>query len=263
MPPTLGPATDSVTGPTRLDLLAAQAWPALETVEVDGWLLRLSAGVTQRANSVLPLKAPADAGAAVEQVEATYARHGLPATFQVGPASQPQVLDQLLDERGYAAGSPTLVQAAGVETLLAGLRPPAHRVDLADAPDEGWMDCWWAVDGRGDAAARAVARRILTGAPAVYASVRQAGATLAVARLALVEGTTWAGLYCVAVRPAARRRGCTSAVLAALAEAARDAGRDTVWLQVLEANAVARAGYARAGFADVSRYEYRTKERRA
>ena len=38
----------------ELEELAANAWPAGEVEELDGWRLRFNAGVTRRANSVWP-----------------------------------------------------------------------------------------------------------------------------------------------------------------------------------------------------------------
>lgn len=247
------------------DDLLRGGWPALSEVDISGWVARVSGGVTQRANSVAPLAAPPDVGAAVDAVERLYASHGLPAIFQLGPTVCPPDLDAVLAARGYVAGSPTSVEVASVPALLAGLPDVAVRdaaardvtvgdVTVGEEPSEEWMDLWWAVDGRGDATARAVARRILTGGPALYGSVRHAGGVAAVARLALVG--KWGGLYCMAVRPDVRRRGWGSVVLRGLLEAA---GVRRCWLQVREDNPGARAFYARAGFTSAARYHYRTR----
>ena len=47
-------------------------------------------------------------------------------------------------------------------------------VSIAGAPSDDWMALWWSVDGRGDDAEREIARQILTGAPALYASLQDA-----------------------------------------------------------------------------------------
>ncbi len=235
------------------DDLLRRGWPALSEVDVSGWVARVSGGVTQRANSVAPLAAPADVGAALDEVERLYGAHGLPAIFQLGPTVHPAGLDDLLAARGYRHGSPTSVEAAGAGAVLDRLCDGAP-VTLAEEPDEEWMDLWWSVDGRGDASARAVARRILTGGPALYGSVRDAAGVAAVARLAVVG--EWGGLYCMAVRPDARRRGLASAVFRRLLEGS---GVRRCWLQVREDNPGARVFYARAGFTTAARYHYRTR----
>ncbi|WP_198942988.1 GNAT family N-acetyltransferase [Actinophytocola xanthii] len=238
------------------DELMRRGWPALAESDLDGWLARVSGGVTQRANSVASLAEPADVDAAVSAVERLYAEHGLPAVFQVGPTARPADLDARLAARGYEFGSPTVFEVAETAAVLA--RLPAHPVPvtLADEPDESWMDLWWRVDGRGGADARAVARAILTGGPARYAAVDGPHGALAVARLALVG--EWGGLYCLAVHPAARRRGLGTAVTRALLADAAPAGVSRCWLQVRAENAAALALYEAAGFTPAARYHYRT-----
>jgi N-acetylglutamate synthase len=241
-----------------LDELMRRGWPALAESEVDGWLVRVSGGVTQRANSVLPLGEPSAVDSALSTVEARYASAGLPAVFQLGPTARPTDLDDRLAARGYTYGSPTVVLVADVSTVLGGLASPPVEVGVGAEPDGEWLDLWWLVDGRGDESALAVAREILTGGPARYAAARDAGGRVAaVARLALVG--EWGGLYCLAVRPDARRDGLGAVVTRALVADAAGGGVRRLWLQVREENAAARALYARAGFTPVGRYHYRTQ----
>ncbi|WP_308470889.1 GNAT family N-acetyltransferase [Clavibacter michiganensis] len=268
-----------------LDGLADRGWPADLRERHGGWILRAAGGVTRRANSVLPVGPVDDVEAALDAAEAFARRHGIAPCVQVSPASEPADLAARLAARGYVAEARTLVQVADAGTVAdavadadadavvdavavaagaAADRPadPALAVRVADEPDDAWLDAWWSVDGRGGSAELAVARRILTGGPAVYADVRQRPAdgtparVLATARLALVGG--WGGLYSVATRPEARRRGLSRAASAAAVAAGRERGVTALWLQVVEENAGARALYAALGFATASRYEYWT-----
>ena len=69
-------------------------------------------------------------------------------------------------------------------------------------------------------------------------------------------GRTAAGeseLLTIAVRPAARRGGTGTALLAAYEREARNRGAETLFLEVAEDNAPARALYARAGWSEVGR----------
>lgn len=242
-----------------LDDLIRQGWLPLRSVPVDGWVVRLAEGITQRANSVLPISAPHDLEATLDQVEKLYRDNDLATTFQLSPAAQPENLDLILARRGYELRSPTLIQVAAVDEVLSNL-PEAtgsRTASVEPEPDEEWMDLWWSVDGRGGADARAVARRILTAGPALYTSIRDADGVVAVGRLALVDD--WGGIYCMAVRPDARRRGHATEVIRALLEAAIERGVRNAWLHVVAANQGARALYEGAGFATASRYHYRTR----
>lgn len=239
----------------ELDGLMHRAWPARTTVQVDGWLARLSGGVTHRANSVLPLGKPADVGEAVAEVEELYGQRGLPPSFQIGRTARPAELDEYLSTRGYEACNTTVLQVAEVGEVLRRTSAPGGGAHVAEAPDEDWVDLWWSVDGRGGAEARAVAVAILTGVPSLYASIYDSRGIAAVGRLALVDG--WGGLYCMAVRPDARRRGHGQAVLRALLICAADHGIRDVWLQVLADNDPARSLYEGVGFAPAANHHYR------
>ncbi|KGM15380.1 hypothetical protein N867_09105, partial [Actinotalea fermentans ATCC 43279 = JCM 9966 = DSM 3133] len=115
-------------GPTSTDrteapsaAIEAATWRPLETVEVDGWTLGFAGGFTRRANSVLPVSAPADVAVALERVEAAYAGRGLPAVVRVDADAQPTDLDRLLAARGYAAVATTLVMVGAVPDTAAPL----------------------------------------------------------------------------------------------------------------------------------------------
>lgn len=238
-----------------LDGLMNGSWRARSEVDVDGWIVRLSGGVTQRANSVLPVATPRDVGKAITRVEQLYADHGVPPSFQISPAARPVGLDHLLADRGYELRSPTRVQVAAIEDVMRRLPPSSSDVTVRDEPSQDWLRLWWAVDGRGDAHAQVIARNILTAGPALYASTRDKSGTTAVGRLTLMG--RWSGIYCMAVRPDVRRRGHARNILRALLEHAADRDVRHAWLQVVADNHAARTLYRRIGFADFSDYHYR------
>lgn len=239
-----------------LDRLADAGWPALEREELGTWLLRASSGVTNRANSVLPSGPLEDLPGAVEAAERWYAARSLPAVFQVSPAA-PSGLKTLLRSRGYHAHSPTDILTASVADVAAVAMPTTDgSIRVSDEPQRGWLQTWWSVDGRGGAPELAVAERILTGGPALYAAHGDPAAPDAVARLAVVGD--WGGLYAVATRPEARRRGLARSLAGALVVAASERGVRRLWLQVLADNAPAHRLYASLGFQPASSYRYWT-----
>ncbi|MEU3169176.1 GNAT family N-acetyltransferase [Streptosporangium sp. NPDC006930] len=230
------------------DRLVDQAWPALQRVEAGCWTLRAANGVTKRANSVLPLGEPEDLEAAIEGAEKFYADRGLPCVFSVGGGATPG-LDASLEARGYGVVDPTLVMTA----RLGPEGGSEEEVELAEAPSQAWLDAWWSVDGRFGGDGLPTVARILTGVPAVYASLGRE----AVGR-GVVQGE-WFGIYSMAVMPHARRRGHGRKVLRALLSHARAQGTQRAYLVVVESNTAARTLYERQGFTVAGRYHYRVR----
>ena len=120
----------------ELELLASHCWPAREIVRYKGWIIHMDDGVTWRANSVLPNEW--DSNVSVEQVVDyvidLYKEKGSPPAFKISPASQPEGLDELLEEKGFEQRMITQVQTAPIDTISClGPRVP---VDLFKVTDD-------------------------------------------------------------------------------------------------------------------------------
>jgi ribosomal protein S18 acetylase RimI-like enzyme len=245
--------------PALLDSLADRGWPAIERIDREGWTLRFSSGVTNRANSVLPsasvTSSSVDFSVAVDAAEREYAARGLPTVFQLSEAA-PDGLAEELAASGYVEHSHTAVMVASANAVAG--PSGSDRIVITDLPGDAWLDLWWSVDGRGGDAERETARRILTGTPALYGALHPAGDASGrpscVARLALVDD--WGGLFAVATHPDARRRGFAREVIEALRAEARQRGIRKLWLQVMADNRAALRLYEGLGFVAASSYSY-------
>jgi N-acetylglutamate synthase len=234
-----------------LEECALRAWPAAEILEVDGWRLRHTSGVTRRANSAWIDGGDLDLEARIDTVERFYAERGQPAMFQVGPLA-PAQLDGALERRGYAIDAPVSVQVADAgQMAVAG----AHEVVLAAQPPAEWMEIS-ARRGR-FAAVEPIYRALLQRLQprAVYAFARAGGVPAAVGMAVMDDG--WAGIFSMLTLPSQRRQGLGRAVLAALAGAA---DRCRLYLQVEQENAAALALYRACGFRERYRYHYRVRQ---
>jgi ribosomal protein S18 acetylase RimI-like enzyme len=245
---------------TGIEALMDAAWPAPDREESGGWVLRAASGVTQRANSIWP-RDPGDDPhlqlAALRSARLWYRNRRLPVIFQVFEDPRSAPLNAVLDTEGFTRQSETLVlvRDGGTDSPAAD-----SGVEMSAEPSDEWLRLWWSVDGRGDDTALAVARGILGRCPSLYALVRDDdGVPAAVGRLAVPPGgiAQHGGLYCMATRPDARRRGYAGRILQALLAAGADRGVASCWLLVTAANSGARELYARAGFREAGRYLYR------
>ena len=94
-----------------IEELSMNAWPALQTLHYDGWVVRFSAGYTRRGNSVYPLyPSRIDLDEKIQTCESLYRARNLPVVFKLTGASTPEDLDACLDVHGYRVDSLTSVQ---------------------------------------------------------------------------------------------------------------------------------------------------------
>ena len=238
-----------------LEELSMNAWPALESVESDGWVLRFSAGYTRRANSVHPLDAgDRDLVEKIEEAERLYGAHGLPPTFKMTRASEPGDLDAELANRGYAWEAGTSVQVAdigpsdcsGVDVEPPGPRTAAWREAfhrMRDAPPER----------------QPLHDRMLSqiSVPAGYATICEKGRIVACGLGVAQAG--WLGIFDVVVDEGERRRGYGDHLMRGLLSWGHAAGAARAYLQVMLANAPALALYDKLGFREAYQYWYRVR----
>lgn len=241
------PASDVL----ALEERALNAWPALHTVAIGGWLCRLSGGCTKRANSVNALAPQLDVASVRPAVEALYATQGLPAIFRLSPLA-PAESDRTLEAAGYARLDPSLVMLAPTPDDQAA---PAS-VDIDAQPSSDWLAGIAAANGIAPALRPihdAMVRSIVL--PAAFATVRQDGAPVGFGLAVRERGMV--GLFDLVVAPTARRRGHGRAMVQALMAWGRTGRASAAYLQVRGVNEAALTLYRQLGFQEAYRYHYR------
>lgn len=229
------------------------AWPALQTIHMDGWLLRMAGGHTKRANAAspwLPSDLPPDE--LIAAVRDLYAKAGIEPMVRLTPLASPGI-DAALEAAGWSFYDPTMVMVAPLGESVSIGGDAEARVVLEDAPSDAWVRgaaiAYELADWQRDILGRIVASiRVDTAFATVSLGGEPLGYGLAVAERGYV------GLYDLAVTPVARGRGVGARMVTELLAWGVGRGACTGYLQVRETNEGARALYRRLGFADVYRY---------
>ena len=241
--------------------VALEAWPALEVVPLDGWLVRHAHGITRRANSVWPNAQLGTSKRAIEtavtKVEQFYHARNLPARYQICPAAQPAHLDGFLERRGYRAVALTAVQTMPLVDLQRALQDaPPFAIEVARQSTAAWWSCYAEADGV-EGASVAVRQAICTTIrqATAYAMAMHKDGPIAVGSAA-VHGK-WMGFFNIATLPAYRRKGAARALLARLVVWGLEQGATRAYLQVMADNDAARQLYGRLGFSTGYYYHYR------
>jgi GNAT superfamily N-acetyltransferase len=233
----------------RIEQAAFDAWPAARTLVHNRWVARLSSGYTGRANSVTPQGALETAfEEQVAYCESLFFAEGLPPLFRLTTIEDYSALDEFLRSRGYAHTSATLVMAA----TCAGV-PTEH---LRAMTVDEWLPHYDRFSERVNTRAhREILERIAP--PRLLAGLESdgqlAGVGLAVAQSELV------GLFDIVISPGNRGKGLGSTLVNGMLAWGRENGAERAYLQVTEANLVARRVYEKLGFRELYRYHYRKK----
>lgn len=240
----------------RVEERALNAWPALQQVLYDGWIICYAEGYTRRANSVVPFfDGGLDLQQKIDRCEAAYKAWGLPTVFKMPPWSREAGLDEVLDAQGYAGQSLTSVQVCPLEAAGA---DSAVDVRVTTEADDVWLAAYQRLTGTGNEAManmRGILRRIF---PETDYALRYEG-TQAVACGRSVCEDGMVGLYGIATDPARRRQGYAAQLVDCLLARAARRGAGSAYLQVLADNAPAMKLYGKLGFGEAYRYWYRIK----
>ncbi len=245
----------------RIEEASLNAWPAMQQVLLDGWVLRFSKGFTKRANSIVPLYPGTshDEERILEKIrycENLYAREQLRTVFRLISIVDNEPLDRLLLDRGYEHADSSEVLAAPL--LSSSSRPPISAPTYAVsfvAVDE-WLNAYCALTGM-DEPARSLHGYILKsiGGECGYAVVKDETAPVACG-LAVLEHEL-VGFFDIYTHAEHRQRGIARQLVQALMDWGAEGGATTAYLQVVADNTPAISLYEGLGFKSQYRYWYR------
>jgi ribosomal protein S18 acetylase RimI-like enzyme len=237
----------------QLERDCADAWPALVDQPLGQWRLRAAGGFTGRANSALALGDPGVPVARALAGTVDFARaNGIrPTALVVGGAGLEAELTAAdwVVETGHPGGAESMVMTGPLTGFDAAV--PAEVAVLGEPPAD-----WWplAVDAQRPTLAQ---YRVLAGRAGLgFGTARHDGRVTGIVRGAVVGDLLH--IARLAVAPTHRRQGLATALLAALADWARQRGATRCALQVGTHNAAAISLYAGLRCRPHHRYRYWT-----
>jgi GNAT superfamily N-acetyltransferase len=243
--------------PKRIDEISLNAWPALQQVLYDGWVLRLSKGYTKRANSVNPLyPSNQNLSQKVSYCEKFYTERSLRPVFRLTPFSSPPDLDLFLESRGYQVLDQTLVMVLDLESIEI---QPKSRYEFTGKKIDEWMEIFYQVNPTqpdNHEVHKEILKAILNQCHLV---VLNDSGVYASCGIGVLEAG-YVGLFDIVTDSKARRKGYgTQIVLEILAWARKRSARYS-YLQVVKQNFPARQMYEKIGFKELYQYWYRVPQ---
>jgi len=231
-------------------------WPALDTMEYDGWLLCTANGFTKRANSISILHASTlDIEDKLTFVEQYYQSKNIPAIFKIGRSELDTQLDQYLEQHNYDKLASTLV----LSTTLTELSPPTTtEVEILEHISIKWIEHYCQFSGNSEEVIRTMID-MLTRIDTTTLLITLKNNNKAVAcGLGVIEDG-YVGVYCIATDPEHRHSGYGEQLMLNLLHCAKERGAHSSYLVVEESNEMARKLYDKLNFKLQYQYWYRVK----
>jgi ribosomal protein S18 acetylase RimI-like enzyme len=230
------------------------AWPALQTLFYDGWVLRFANGYTKRANSIHPMyPSSSDPCEKISACEQLYQNRDQRTVFKITPAVQPNRLDTLLEDRGYRLDSPTSVQTLDLIPLKGST---TRRSIISEVLSETWLVDCCRLSGI-ETRYHPTLKRML-GEPHAergFFSIQEHGQTITCGMGAVQNKHV--GLFDIVTDANYRNQGYGYQLISDLLAWGKERGAQTAYLQVMLNNPPALQLYSKLGFKESYRYWYR------
>jgi len=235
--------------------LSSNAWPARTVILLNGWAVRLSEGVTKRANSVLPIWYNGqNVLKDIKTVERLYRERNLPVIFQVPDYFEPDNLTETLMSSGYSCIDESLVMTAEVRDIKTTTNNE-YTYSLESESSDYWFQSLAHVSS--------YSGKALEGQRNIIESIPFPGGFLCAHLNNEVVGIglgilerEYLGIFDLIVHPFYRRRGIGQSMVGYLVEWAHKNSVFTVYLQVQGDNSSAISLYRKIGFKECYRYRY-------
>jgi ribosomal protein S18 acetylase RimI-like enzyme len=232
----------------ELDQICDLTWPATQKTEQSGWLLRAADGVTNRANSILPLAetlksgSPANIAEKFSAAQNFYQERKLPMIFQLALPIWQGLVDELKTKGA--------VETLRGNTMVADLRSTNLTIskEYEIVQSSNFDQAWLSVQPTPGI------EKILAGCAATYLTVLKDGSPIGALRFALEN--TWTSITRVFVSKEFRGKGLGKALVAAAIDSSMDQGATKAVLQVEANNAAAIGVYESLGFNFHHEYVY-------
>ncbi len=242
----------------RFEELSMNAWPALQTLLYDGWILRFANGYTKRANSANPLYfSTANIEEKIRTCEQFYRRQNLDVVFKMTSSVYPPNLDEILVKRGYRLDSPTSVQS--LELAQVDKRPTGIST-LSETPTADWLDDFCRlskIDKRRRPILKQMLSRLIPQGGFISMPCR-VGPVVACGMGVAQAG--FIGLFDIVTGVNFRKQGYGRQLVLDLLAWGKEQGAHTAYLQVMLNNAPALRLYSKLGFKEIYQYWYRIKQ---
>jgi len=239
----------------EIEEISLNAWPSLQQILYDGWILRFANGYTKRANSVNPVyTSHKNVYEKIERCKQIYIDKNLSPVFRITPLAHPEHLDEILANAGFEKKDVSSVQVMDLISLQAEV---TGDIRFWSEFSHDWLDSFVHLDGvtLSKESLTAILRNIAS--KKCFAVLLKDNQVVSCG-LGVLENQ-YIGLFEVITAKTERRKGFGKELILNILNWAKQNGAQKAYLQVVMNNKPALNLYSKLGFQEVYQYFYRIK----
>ena len=244
-----------------LEELSINAWPALQTIVYDGWVLRMADAYAHRANSISPIyPSKLEIEEKVKYCEELYNRHSIPVAYKLTSYDEHKKLDEFLTKRGYSFVNETSLQICDIKAALESLAsmPPVEGIIVSNTFSVSWIQSAALLTNTPEKFIPVFKQILANIKPEKIVVQKEMNGKIIGCGCGVIE-RNHVGIYDIAVQEDFRRRGFGREIVKAILAEALKRNVEKTYLQVMLNNAAALSLYGKMGYKETYRYWYRKR----
>jgi hypothetical protein len=240
-----------------IEELTINAWPSLQTILLDGWIIRMAGGYTKRANSVNPIyNFENDLDKKINYCENIYKNNNLPIIFKIIDCDEHKVIDNKLEKLNYSKIDLTSVQI--YDEIGQINSKMTNNIDKKFTDD--WKNCFYQCNNIKNLQTKETIENMLKNIRNDIISVyKTENGTFSGCGYGVIENG-FVGLFDIIIKEEFRGRGYGREIVETILARAKETGVNKAYLAVVNNNLIAKKLYGKIGFKETYKYWYRKKE---
>lgn len=241
-----------------IEEMSLNAFPALQNMVYDGWVLRFANGYARRANSINPLYfSNENINQKIKNCEEIYNARNLDVIYKITPNVYPSNLDSILEDLQYRLDATTSLQVLEIDDISESTN---EDIICSNDINEEWLNYFCAIGNISDNN-RAILQSMLKNIiPQKYFVLLQVDGKNIGCGLGVLDNE-FIGIFDIIVDKDYRNKGYGRELVLNLLKLGKEHGAKKAYLQVMMNNPSALKLYSNIGFKEAYKYWYRVKEK--
>ncbi len=241
-----------------IEELTMNAWPSIQTMLYNGWIIRMADGYTKRANSVNPIYSfDNNIQEKIKYCEHIYRKNNLPVIFKIIECNEYKNIDETLENMNYEKIDLTSVQICND---LKHINNMQNGITVNNSFFTDWINCFYECNEIKDLSVMKTIETMLGNIKSNIIAVHKKENGIFIGCGYGVIEREFVGLFDIIVNKEYRNKGYGNEIVKTILSEAGVQGAEKVHLSVVDNNAAAKRMYEKIGFKEIYKYWYRKKE---